>query len=61
MVEEKSPMFSNERRREMKAFPQMVSYGTCPFQVGPGIPLGEQTEQTNQKIRPRWSSKNNIL
>ena len=47
MVEEKSPMFSNERRREMKAFPQMVSYGTCPFQVGPGISLGEPT---NQKI-----------
>ena len=50
MVEEKSPMFSNERRREMKAFPQMVSYGTCPLQVGPGISLGEPT---NQKIQPR--------
>ena len=58
MVEEKSPMFSNERRREMKAFPQMVSYGTCPLQVGPGISLGEPT---NQKIRPWLSSKNIVL
>ena len=58
MVEEKSPTFSNERRGEMEAFPQMVSYGTCPLQVGPGISL---EEPTNQKIGPWLSSKNIIL
>ena len=45
MVEEKSPMFNNKRRREMKAFAQMVSYGTCPFQVGQGISLARGTDQ----------------